>query len=609
MAVADIPVTAVPHHRSENVGPEYDGPDSDRRENHRWEDVSENDQFLAMFDQYRRGEIDPEVFRPIRLKYGVYGIRASDTHMIRVKIPGGRVTAAQFVKLGDIAERYARGVGHVTTRQDIQYHWVTVEDVPKLLRDLEAVGLTTREACGNSVRNVTACPLAGVCSREEFDIGPDALSLARHLLRNPKSQDLPRKFKISVSGCNTDCAMSAIHDIGLVARKKIMNDEERRGFRLMVAGGLGSWPRPAMAIAEFVPAEDLPVWAEAIVEVFAQFGNRKDRNRARLKFVLAAKGFDWFQKEIVSRVEARGVNVNEALAPWVEPSRTNANGNGQVKEENGGLVQIAPVGASKEDQWFATNVWRQKQEDLRSVWVKLPSGAISTQQFYRLAHIAIANGDGTIRTTATQNVVFPNVPASQLKALHEELIFADLATPGVHDIGDVVSCPGAETCNLGITKSRNLAEVLRERVEAIDDAESRKIRIKISGCPNSCGQHHVADIGFHGMSRKLDGDQAPYYQLLIGGSGQHNSTGFAKKLIPIHARRIPEAVDRIVRFYQQQRLEDETFAVFAQRQGVDGFRPVVDHLAKLDPADVTLRYDWGEDTGFKLNVGQGECAS
>jgi len=586
MAVADIPV----------------------RSEHRWEDVSENDRFIAQIEQFRRGELDPDIFKPIRLKHGVYGIRGSDTHMIRVKLPGGRVTAQQFAKLGDIAEKYARGIGHVTTRQDIQYHWVTIENVPRVLRELESVGITTREACGNAVRNVTACPLAGICSKEEFDVSPHALGLARHLLRNPKSQDLPRKFKISVSGCDTDCAMAAIHDIGLVGRKRIVNGEERHGFRLLAAGGLGSWPRPAMPIAEFVRAEDLPIWAEAIVEVFAQFGNRKDRNKARMKFVLAEKGFEWFQNQILTRVAERGINVEEALSFHAEPpSKHNGNGNGHAKA----LVQIAPLGAGegKGDSWFQTNVWPQKQDNVAAVWVKLPSGAISTIQFYELADLALLYGDGTVRTSATQNILFPNVPIEHLKVIHEKLLALSLAETGVHDIADVVSCPGAETCNLGITKSRNLAEVLRDRVRAITDEESRKIRIKISGCPNSCGQHHVADIGFHGMSRKVDGDQAPYYQLLVGGSGAHNSPGFAKKLIPIHARRIPEAVDRIVSFYERERAEGESFAAFAQRQGVDGFKPVVNDLTKLDPADITLRYDWGEDTGFKLNVGQGECAS
>jgi sulfite reductase (ferredoxin) len=589
MAVADIPVTS----------------------EHRWEDVAENDRFIALIDQFRRGELDPEVFKPIRLKHGVYGVRGSDTHMIRVKLPGGRLTAHQFAKLGDIAEKYAQGVGHVTTRQDIQYHYVTIEDVPRVLRELESVGITTREACGNSVRNVTACPLAGICSKEVFDVGPHALSLAQHLLRNPKSQDLPRKFKISVSGCDTDCAMAAIHDIGLVGRKRIVNGKEQFGFRLMAAGGLGSWPRPAMPIAEFIRVEDVPVWSEAIVEVFAQFGNRKDRNKARMKFVLAEKGFEWFQNEILTRVAARGVNVEEALSFHAEaPSNHNGNGNGNGHHQ--ALVQIAPVGASPEEinaPWFETNVWQQKQPDLAAAWVKLPSGAITTAQFYQLAELAFTYGDGTLRTSANQNVLLPNVPLANLKPLHEGLAAAGLDAAGVHDIADVVSCPGAETCNLGITKSRNLADVLRDRVQAITDEESRKIRIKISGCPNSCGQHHVADIGFHGMSRKVDGDQAPYYQLLIGGNGAHNSPGFAKKLIPIHARRIPEAVGRIVNFYESDRQEGESFAAFAQRQGVNGFKPVVDPLTKLDPSDVSLRYDWGEDVGFKLNVGQGECAS
>ncbi|MBV9441533.1 MAG: nitrite/sulfite reductase, partial [Acidobacteriaceae bacterium] len=438
--------------------------------------------------------------------------------MVRVGVPGGVLKPDQYLaldRLSDIGNDTLR----ITTRQDIQYHWVSIEDVPRVLRELESVGLTTREACGNSVRNVTACPLAGVCSREVFDIQPHSLRLARHLLRNPKSQDLPRKFKISVSGCDTDCAMAAIHDIGLVARKKIVNGEERNGFRLLAAGGLGSWPRPAMPIAEFVPVEELAIWAEAILEVFAQFGNRKDRNRARMKFVLAEKGFDWFQNQIVSCVREKGIDVSESLTPWTEPAPFNRDG------ESSGLVQIRPLGETpkRDHGWVQTNVWRQKQNGLAAVWIKLPSGAITTQQFDDIANLAATYGDGTIRTSATQNILLPNVPMENVKALHEKVVESGLAADGVHDIADVVSCPGAETCNLGITKSRNLAEVLRDRVRAIGDEESRKIQIKISGCPNSCGQHHVADIGFHGMSRKVEGDQAPYYQLLVGGSGRHNS--------------------------------------------------------------------------------------
>lgn len=575
-----------------------------------WADGKEIGSFIVQIERFARDEMSADEFKSIRLHHGVYGQRQPGVQMVRVKIPGGRLTADQFAALGRVAGQYGKGLAHVTTRQDIQYHYVKLEDVPQVLRELAETGLTTREAGGNSVRNVTACPLAGVCAREEFDVRPRAEATARLLLRNPGTQRLPRKFKIAFSGCAQDCALAGINDVGLLARTEQQNGQTRRGFRLLAGGGLGSWPRPAMRLSDFVPVEELPAWVESIAAVFNQFGNRKNRARARLKFVLAEKGFDWFRDQVHAGVRERGVKIPEprlqASSPHPEAARID-----EARPHTAALVQISPNGGDSQaiGRWGQTNVWRQRQEGLVAVWVTLPQGALRKEQFEALANLARRHGDGTLRTTPTQNVILPNVKQENLSAVYAELNRAQLALPGVQEISDVTSCPGAETCNLGITRSRSLSEALDRQLRAEEDPETRRIRIKISGCPNSCGHHHIADIGFHGLSRKVEGEAAPYYQLLLGGNVNPDSSQFGQRVTVLPARRVPEAVERLLAFYRGERHPNESFFAFVSRRELDDFRKLLAELGQVNPADPVLRQDWGQEGAFQLEVGVGECAS
>lgn len=572
-----------------------------------WADWEELQAFGAAVERFARGQLTPDEFKGIRLRQGVYGQRQPDRYMVRVKVPGGLLTANQAEALGRLAEQFAEGQAHVTTRQDMQFHYVRLHDILPLLRLLATVGLTTREACGNSVRNVTACPLAGLCQREEFDVLPHAEATARALLRNARTERLPRKFKIAFSGCAEDCALAAINDIGLLAHTEYNSGKIRHGFRLRAGGGLGNWPRPAMPLAEFVPAEELRVWVEAIIAIFDQYGNRRDRNRARLKFVLAEKGFEWFRDQVYVRVRERGGNVSRAVveASPAGPSAGKAGGPTTKRAQ----ISLQEADAKEFSRWMETNVWPQKQANRLAVWVTLPLGALQKGQFSALANLARRYGDGTLRTTPTQNIILPNIYQANLFDVYHGLKGVQLALPGALEISDVTSCPGAETCNLGLTRSRSLAQELSQRLRAEEDPGTRRIRIKISGCPNSCGQHHVADIGLHGISRKVQGQEAPFYQLLLGGSIQHGASQFAERIAALPAQRVPEAVARLLAFYRAERQPEEPFQAFVRRRQPEEFWTLLEDLSRAVAEDPQALRDWGQQETYRVRVGQGECAS
>ncbi len=575
-----------------------------------WADWEELQVFSSEVERFAQGELSADQFKGIRLRQGIYGQRQPDRYMVRVKVPGGRLTANQMDALGQLAAQFADGQAHVTTRQDLQLHYVKLRDIVPLLRLLATVGLTTREACGNCVRNVTACPLVGLCQREEFDVVPHTQNTARALLRNPRTQQLPRKFKIAFSGCAEDCALAAINDIGLLARTECSDSQVRHGFRLLVGGGLGNWPRPALPLTDFVSEEELQAWVEAIVEVFDQYGNRRDRNRARLKFVLAEKGLEWFRDQVYARVREHGGTVpgiaaEPSSAPPADPKT------GKTSASAADLVQISTKEGNANDfsRWLETNVWPQKQPGQLAVWVTLSLGALLEDQFTSLANLARKHGDGTLRTAPTQNVILPSIAQAKLPDVYDELKRVRLALPGALEISDVTSCPGAETCNLGLTRSRALAEELSQRLRAEEDPDTRRIHVKISGCPNSCGHHHVADIGLHGLSRKVEGQDGPFYQLLLGGSIRQGASQFAKRIAVLPARRVPEAVVRLLAFYGHARQPGESFQAFTSRMKPEEFRKLLEDLSRVVAADSAILRDWGQQETYSVQIGRGECAS
>ncbi len=557
--------------------------------------------FETRLEEYRRGEVDEETFRAFRLKHGVYGQRQPGVQMVRVKIPAGVLGAEQLRALGEMGERYSTGRGHLTTRENCQFHFVRLDDAPAVMRLLAAAGLTTREACGNTVRNVTACPLAGVCPTEAFDVTPYALGLSRFLLRHPDFHDMPRKFKIAFSGCADDgaCAVAGIHDIGLIARLRGQNGTARRGFQVRVGGGLGSLPTEAAVLTEFLPVEELIPTTEAILRVFLEHGERKNRLKARLKFVLRAKGIE----ELRRLVEEKRATLGTPAEPFTvaHPISTPLV---NLKE-----APAKPLGRSSHfERWKRHNVQMQRQPGYALVWIQLPAGNVLAHQFRGLADLVEKHELKGVRIALSQDLVIPWVRLEQLQSLYDGLRALDLTAPGARTLSDVTSCPGATTCNLGITRSLTLAEVLTRELAGETDPEALKIRIKLSGCPNSCGHHHLADIGFYGNARKVGDRMAPYYRLMLGGEASEEGVTFARQLLALPAPRVPLAIRELVDFYKQDRVSGEGFRTWVRRTPDDAISARLAHLADTTDGDEDLFLDWGDTETYSLKLGRSECS-
>ncbi len=526
----------------------------------------EADRFAREIERRRRGEISEEEFRRFRLNNGIYGIRGQrDIQMIRVKIPFGSLTARQLQRLAAIADDFSTGRGHITTRQCIQFHWIPLERIPDVMRQLAEVGLTSREACGNTVRNVTGCPLAGICREEAFDIRPYAAAFVRHFLRHPAYQNMPRKFKTSFSGCGRDCSGSGFHDIGAVAAVRTENGRTVRGFRVWVGGGLGAIPRPAHLLEEFTPADQLLVTAEAVMRVFDRLGNRQDLHRARLKFLIESLGIEEFRRLVFQERRTLAAVRPGAPPPPIAP----------VADEVAAAPEASPAvppraeGSEDYRRWLATNVVAQKQPGYYAAYVTVPGGDLTSEQMRGLARIAKRYSRGVVQTTATQDALFRWVRGEDLPDLYADLAALGLGLPGATCVMNVTSCPGADTCNLAVTHSHRLGLELARQLAARPEyglAEDLKgIDIKVSGCPNSCGQHHIAAIGLYGNARKVNGRQVPYYQILLGGRLTEGETEFGRPVLRVPAKRAPEAIFRILDLYRAERREGEPFHAWVQR--------------------------------------------
>jgi sulfite reductase beta subunit-like hemoprotein len=521
-------------------------------------------------DRLRRhlaGEIEADSWRPLRLSYGLYYQLDHTSHMQRIKVAGGMLTAAQLEAMADVTERYGRGIAHVTTRQDIQIHWVPVEQIMDMYDRLLAVDITTRGACADTVRNVTACPYAGVAPDEPFDVAPYCLAVHDYFLFNPLNLTLPRKFKIALEGCPLDCAQVPINDIGLYA--KVQGGE--RGFSVWAGGGLGSQPFLAIPVCDFIPAADVLVWCEAIVRVQHRHGERKNRSRARMKYVVKKMGAERFRATVeaeVARVAAeRGAELRREVQHWVEGYRVPA-----------AAGSAAPTAAPRATfaAWKRTNVRPQRQAGFTSVVVQLPLGDVTVEEMRRLAALVRRYGNGTLRATNDQNFVLPFIAEPALAAVHGELEDLGLGNADAGTIADVVSCPGMDYCSLAITRSMGVAERVRDHLLA-DPATSNGFAaalgpfgIKVSGCPNSCGQHHVGDIGLTGHSvTDADGVQRPYYSILVGGSVGEGRGRIGRRLGRFAEEAAPLAIVGVARLYERERRPGERFAEFIDRVGME----------------------------------------
>ena len=577
---------------------------------------SEIERTRDLIAAYKAGRLDSDSFRRFRLQNGIYGMRGQvDIQMVRVKIPFGHLTALQLDGLGRAAETYARGLGHVTTRQDVQLYWVPLERIPDLLADLGAVGLTTREAAGNVARNVTADALAGVAPDEPFDVRPYANTVARFLLRNPISQNLPRKLKIAFSGSPADRASTAIHDVGALAVVR----QSTPGFQIFVGGGLGSSPHVGKLLEDFTPEANLLPTVEAIVRVFDRLGNRQTKAKARLKFLVAALGIDAFRdlvfKERTTLAFVRPQPYPEFDADpdrigWVAPPPIILpDGNGHNGHTGYGFED------TDYERWLESNVVRQKQPGYAAVCIALPGGDMAAPQFRALAPLAREFARGECFTTIAQNILLRWVPEDAVRDLYVALREIGLGEAGADRLWNVVGCPGADTCNVAITTSHRLVlelgRRLRERHDLNFAPDLRGIDIKVSGCPNSCGHHQVAAIGFYGGARRVNGQQAPHYMMLLGGRVLPGKVIFGKPVTSIPAKRVPEAVERVIALYRAGRKdEDETFHDWIDRVGVVSLKGQFEDLRDLpDPALAPDLYrDWGQDFAFQLQVGESECA-
>lgn len=585
----------------------------------------------------KQGKMDEKLFAETRLRRGAYGQRYDNGQrwdgretqplnypsgeltkgpntvwdapgMQRIKIPFGGLNARQLEVLAELAEEYSDGIAHVTTRQDFQLHFVHIDDTPSLMRRLAAVGITTREACGNVVRNVTACPYSGVCPTETFDVTPYASALARFLLGHADTQDFGRKFKVAFSGCKANaCGLVNMHDLGAIAVKRIENGGERRGFELYVGGGLGSVPHQAKLFDAFLPEEELLPTAQAISRVFARLGEKKNRNRARIKFLVAQLGIEEFKRLVLEE---------RALLP-PDPRWTAFLADRHGLDERP-LHPAGPLdGAARPegfDQWGHTNLFRQKQSGYVTVTVTLPLGDITAAQLRGLADIARRFTHETIRTTVEQNIVLRWVSEADLPELYAALKAIGLGQPGAGTIVDVTACPGTDTCKLGIASSRGLAGELSTRLAEIShtlDEAVQGLRLKVSGCFNSCGQHHIADLGFYGVSRHVGGYTVPHFQVVLGGQWTENAAAYGLAIGAIPAKNIPEAVARITGRYTTERLKGESFQAFVKRIGKAEIKKWLEDLAHVPPHDQAPSYytDWGDPREFTIgDMGVGECA-
>ncbi len=594
---------------------------------------AEIDEFVETLGRFERGEISAEEWRKYRLVRGTYGQRqAEDAQMLRVKIPQGVLNGEQLRALADVATEYSRGFAHVTTRQNLQFHFVKLHDVELAMRRLADAGLTTREACGNSVRNIVACPYAGVTREELFDVTPYAEALTRYLLRHPLSSSLPRKFKIAFEGCPEDHAVTAINDIGW--RAALAPDgSKRRGFRVTIGGGTSIMCRSGAGFSDFIPASDMFAVAEAVIRVFHANGDYEHKQHNRLKFLIKTMGWDTFRDAVVTeldKVRAEGAprlpfdpdNPPEEDAPsWtrfdVPPVESIAELAASVPTHGPG---IHPSGAGQDGgpggertAWLTSNVRPQKQPGHSIVTVTLPLGDVTAGQLRVLAVLAEAYGDGLVRTTPEQNVMLRWVRSGQLPALYRRLAVAGLGEPGAASIEDVTSCPGAESCRLAVTQARGIGRLIKDHITvtpAIPRA-ARDLRIKISGCPNGCGQHHIAGIGLQGSIRKLGDRVLPQYFVMVGGGTTGDHASFGRLAAKIPARRVPQAIDRLVELYERERQPRETAVAFFARVETAKARAAIADLEQiaLDHATAEDFIDPGEDQAFVPDVQDGECSA
>ncbi len=567
-------------------------------------------QYEQMIQKFRAGAIGETKMQKFRLQFGTYAQRQDGVQMQRIKIPGGYLTADQLTRLADAADKYASSFIHFTTREDAQLYYLQLEDTPNLLRSLLEVGITTREACGNTVRNITACYRAGVSHTEVFNVYPYTDALFRFLLRNKHNQNMGRKMKFAFEGCTEDHSALAFHDLGFQAVIRAENGETKRGFKVHVGGGLGSAPHVAKIYSEFLPVEEMFNFTIAVIRVFDRFGERKQRMKARMKFLVQSMGWEKFKAAVDAEREIIGElpSVAEYLQAAVEPEITNVTASLNVLD--------AITNDSNYQQWAKDNVIQHRVEGLRGVHVRTKLGDITSDRARELADIARQFSASELRVSIEQNLFLPWVRVSDLPALYQALQQSSLHDAGAETIADVTACPGADTCRLGIASAKGLGSVISESfftgTLAPYREANRELRIKISGCPNGCAQHAVGNIGFHAAALSNDGRNVPTHILFLGGASNHGAPRAGKIIGKFPARASIRVVEELLKLHNNEKLDGEDFNACLARIGDQRVKAVLEPLRAVPAFDVdpTFYDDYGhENEKFTVRSGvRGECA-
>ncbi|WP_272151976.1 nitrite/sulfite reductase [Tenacibaculum aiptasiae] len=562
-------------------------------------DILELERKIRLF---KEGQIDEERFRSLRLARGVYGQRQFGVQMIRIKLPYGKVTSEQLHRIADVSDEYSRGRLHITTRQDIQIHYVSLDRTPELWAQLEKDDITLREACGNAVRNVTASETAGIDINEPFDVTPYAHATFQFFLRNPICQEMGRKFKMSFSATDHDTALSFMHDLGFIAKTKTIAGKEIKGFKVLLAGGLGSQPRHADVIYEFLETDLLIPTIEGVLRVFDRYGERSKRAKARLKFLVKDLGVDAFLKL---------VSEEQKAFAYQRYSIDTSDFEKEIQFETSEIPSVKITDKEAYQNWKETNVIQQKQKGLYAIGIKVPLGDFYTDKARLLADLIKKYAANELRFTLRQNILIRHVREEFLPFFYVELEKLGFTEIGYNSLTDITACPGTDTCNLGISSSTGIATEL-ERVlksEYPQYANNKNITIKISGCMNACGQHNMAHIGFQGMSVKVGNLLAPALQVLIGGGVLGNGKGrFSDKLVKIPSKRGPEALRILLNDFEDHKQEKEDFLTYYDRYGKTYFYDLLKHLSDTSNLNQDDFIDWGHDKNYVKAIGVGECA-
>lgn len=568
-------------------------------------DILELEKKIRLF---REGKMDEEKFRSLRLARGVYGQRQQGVQMVRIKLPYGKMTLAQWKRIADVSDEYSTGNLHLTTRQDIQIHFVSLDRTPQLWADLDKDDITIREACGNTVRNITASDTAGIDPEEPFDVTPYSHAMFEYFLRKPFCQEMGRKFKIAFSNSEKDTALTFMHDLGVIPRVQVVNGKEIRGFKTLIGGGLGAQPHLAITTHEFLEEDLLIPYLEAVLRVFDRHGERNSRHKARIKFLIQKTGIEAFNELVTQEQQAltqQRYKIDTEKFPAVQlPATTTepgipAPGSGEMKDP------------FHFDIWKSTNVIAQKQEGYSAVYVRVANGNISSHTSRRLIEKLKDVIADDVRVTINQGLQFRFVKPEHLGYIYTVLKDENLAEPGFGSVADITSCPGTDTCNLGISNSTGTALALSEVVEEEfpEFLFNKDITIRISGCMNSCGQHGMASIGFHGSSLKAKGQVVPALQVLIGGGILGSGSGrIADKVIKVPSKRGPDVVRLVLQDFKSNAGETGSFLQYSEEKGERYYYELLKPLADLETLTDEDFIDWGQQEKFSTAIGVGECA-